>query len=197
MWIRIHILLLLLVGVLLVQPVRSQNLPDNMVSADCATDAVEQPWDAQVLHSVNDIHCYFVPIVGDIDGDTNLDMVYIDYQTQVNNSRIIAITYSQTAGLQPKWQATHGDRSGQTSMTLFDFNQDNIMEIVYRDENNLRIINGSGKSHKTGNDTIPFYNLYTKSMSAGTWKEYPVVADVNGDGAAEIVVCGKVGSGLG
>ena len=82
-------------------------------------------------------------------------------------------------------------------MTLFDFNQDNIMEIVYRDENNLRIINGSGKSHKTGNDTIPFYNLYTKSMSAGTWKEYPVVADVNGDGAAEIVVCGKVGSGLG
>ena len=47
---------------------------------------------------------------------------------------------------------------------------------------NLRIINGSGKSHLTGNDTIPFYNLYTKNMYAGTWKEYPVVADVNGDG---------------
>ena len=111
------------------------------------------------------------PLVGDIDGDTDLDMVYIDYQTQVSNSRITAITYSP--------------------------NQDGIMEIVYRDQENLRIINGSGKSHKTGNDTIPFYNLYTKSMSAGTWKEYPVVADVNGDGAAEIVVCGKVGSGLG
>ncbi|MBQ5992836.1 MAG: gliding motility-associated C-terminal domain-containing protein, partial [Bacteroidales bacterium] len=37
----------------------------------------------------------------------------------------------------------------------------------------------------------------TKSMSAGTGKEYPVVADVNGDGAAEIVTCGKVNSGLG
>ena len=82
-------------------------------------------------------------------------------------------------------------------MTLFDFNQDGIPEIVYRDMANLRIINGSGKSHLTGNDTIPFYNLYTKSMYAGTWKEYPVVADVNGDGAAEIVVCGKVTSGLG
>ena len=148
------------------------------------------------------VHSHYVrtigfPLVGDIDGDGELDMVYIDYQTQVTNSRITAITYSPTAGLQPKWQATHGDQSGQTSMTLFDFNQDGIMEIVYRDQEKLRIINGSGKSHLTGNDTIPFYNLYTKSMSAGTWKEYPVVADVNGDGAAEIVVCGKVGSGLG
>lgn len=137
------------------------------------------------------------PLVGDIDGDSDLDIVYIDYQSQVSNSRITAITYNTTDSLQPKWQATHSDQSGQTSMTLFDFNQDDIMEIVYRDESNLRIINGSGKSHLTGNDTIPFYNLYTKSMSAGTWKEYPVVADVNGDGAAEIVVCGKVGSGLG
>ena len=137
------------------------------------------------------------PLVGDLDGDTDLDMVYLDYHSQVSNSRITAITYNPTAGLQTKWQATHTDQSGQTSMTLFDFNQDGIMEIVYRDEQNLRIINGSGISHLTGNDTIPFYNLYTKAMSAGTWKEYPVVADVNGDGAAEIVVCGKVGSGLG
>jgi gliding motility-associated-like protein len=137
------------------------------------------------------------PLVGDIDGDGYLEFVFIDFKTPVSNSRITAIKYNPQTGLQTKWQATHTDESGQTSMTLFDFNQDGIMEIVYRDESNLRIINGSGKSHKTGNDTIPFYNLYTKSMSAGTWKEYPVVADVNNDGRAEIVVCGKVGSGLG
>jgi gliding motility-associated-like protein len=105
--------------------------------------------------------------------------------------------YNPQIGLQAKWQATHSDESGQTSMTLFDFNQDGIMEIVYRDQDKLRIINGSGKSHLTGNDTVSFYNLYAKSMSAGTWKEYPVVADVNGDGAAEIITCGKVNSGLG
>ena len=137
------------------------------------------------------------PLVGDIDGDGYLEFIYIDYKTPVSTSRITAMKYDPQAGLQTLWQTTHNDESGQTSMTLFDFNQDGILEIVYRDESNLRIINGSGKSHLTGNDTILFYNLYTKGMSAGTWKEYPVVADVNGDGAAEIVVCGKVGSGLG
>lgn len=137
------------------------------------------------------------PLVGDIDGDGYLEFVYIDYQQSVSQSRITAMKYTPQTGLQTKWQATHTDQSGQTSMTLFDFNQDGIMEIVYRDEQNLRIINGSGKSHHTGNDTISFYNLYTKPMSASTWKEYPVVADVNGDGRAEIVVCGKMTSGLG
>ena len=137
------------------------------------------------------------PMVGDIDGDEDLDFVYIDYKQPVSSSRITAMTFHPGSGLQTKWQATHADESGQTSMTLFDFNQDGIMEIVYRDQDRLRIINGSGRSHRTGNDTIPFYNLYAKSMSAGTWKEYPVVADVNNDGRAEIVTCGKVTSGLG
>ena len=44
-------------------------LPDNMVEANCTTDAMQQPWDAQVLHSTSNIHCYYVPLVGDIDGD--------------------------------------------------------------------------------------------------------------------------------
>ncbi len=115
------------------------------------------------------------PMIGDVNGDGNLEFVYMDYLEPVSLSRIRAMTYNAANGLQTLWQATHGDESGQTSMTLFDFNQDGIMEIVFRDNANLRIINGSGTSHLTGNDTVSFYNLYTKSMSAGTWKEYPVV----------------------
>ena len=137
------------------------------------------------------------PLVGDIDGDGNLEIVYIDKQSPVSNSRIIAVTYNSGTGAHVKWQAPHSDESGMTTMTLFDFNQDGIMEIVYRDQDNLRIINGSGKSHKTGNDTIPCYNLYTLGMTAGTWNEYPVVADVNNDGHAEIVTCGKMTTGIG
>ena len=137
------------------------------------------------------------PFVGDIDGDSFLEFVYLDYQSSVTNSRITAMQYRPGTGLQMQWQATHADDSGQTSMTLFDFNQDGIMEIVYRDQDRLRIINGSGRSHHTGNDTIPFYDLYSVNMTAGTWKEYPVVADVNNDGHAEIVTCGRMTTGLG
>ena len=68
------------------------------------------------------------------------------------------------------------------------------MELVYRDNRDLRILNGSGKSHITGNDTIRPYDLYHRGMSAGTGVEYPIVADVNGDGVAEIVATGLLGS---
>ena len=50
-------------------------LPDNMMATDCSTDVTQQPWDAQVLHSTDDIHCYFVPLVGDIDGDGSIEIV--------------------------------------------------------------------------------------------------------------------------
>lgn len=137
------------------------------------------------------------PLVGDIDGDGFLEIVFINEQENVSMARIRALKYTPDAGLSTMWEVSHTDNSGQTSMSLFDFNQDGIMEIVYRDENHLRIINGSGSSHLTGNDTVPCYDLYTMAMTAGTWNEYPVVADVNNDGAAEIVVAGKTGTGLG
>ena len=179
---------------------------DVMVIIDGTQSEIEDTAHIYAYDPVSDnilfVHSHYAktigyPMVGDIDGDGYLEFVYIDYKVPVSSSRITAIKYNPLMGLQTKWQATHSDESGQTSMTLFDFNQDGIMEIVYRDQSDLRIINGSGKSHKTGNDTISFYDLYTKSMYAGTWKEYPVVADVNNDGCAEIVTCGKMTWGLG
>ena len=128
--------------------------------------------------------------IGNTDTDPYPEIVYLENQPNGYNEKIFCWRYTPQNGLETVWSQYHDDRSGQTAMTLFDFNQDNIMELVYRDNNNLRIINASGKSHITGNDTIRPYNIYTRMMAAGTGCEYPIVADVNGDGVAEIVATG-------
>ena len=70
------------------------------------------------------------PLIGDIDGDGFLEFVYIDFQNHLSDSRITAMKYNPSIGLLNKWEATHSDVSGQTSMTLFDFNQDGILNAV-------------------------------------------------------------------
>jgi hypothetical protein len=67
--------------------------------------------------------------------------------------------------------------SGFAGSTSFDFNADGIPEIVYRDECWLRIYEGS-----TGEV------LYAQSMTSITGTDSPVVADVDRDGHADIVV---------
>ena len=79
-----------------------------------------------------------------------------------------------------KWRKTVTDPSGMTYMCMFDFNHDNKQEIVYRDEQRLRIINGETG---TALSEIPCY-------SSTVW-EGPVVVDLNRDGHAQIVVSGN------
>ena len=128
--------------------------------------------------------------IGNIDIDPHPEIIFLENQPNGYYEEIICWRYTTQEELNTLWTQGHDDRSGMTAMTLFDFNQDNIMELVYRDNNHLRVINASGKSHITGNDTICPYNIYTRMMAAGTGIEYPVVADVNGDGSAEIIVTG-------
>jgi hypothetical protein len=130
--------------------------------------------------------------IGNTDTEPYPEIIFLENQPNGYSESIFCWRYTPQSGLATVWSQYHDDRSGQTAMTLFDFNQDNIMELVYRDNNNLRIINASGKSHITGNDTIRPYNIYTRKMAAGTGCEYPIVADVNGDGVAEIVATGLI-----
>ena len=136
--------------------------------------------------------CTGYPLIGNIDDDPHPEIVFLEKQESWQPMYIYCWRYTTPTGLTTVWQHEHDDLSGQTGITLFDFNQDDIMELVYRDSENLRIINGSGKSHITGNDTIRPYNIFTRMMAAGTGCEYPIVADVNGDGSAEIVVSGML-----
>lgn len=67
--------------------------------------------------------------------------------------------------------------SSETGSSLFDFNGDGKSEAVYRDECYLRVYEGA-----TGNV------IYSAPASSGTGQEYPIICDVDGDFATEIVV---------
>ncbi|WP_224240685.1 FG-GAP-like repeat-containing protein [Hyalangium gracile] len=77
-----------------------------------------------------------------------------------------------------KWTSTVQDwSSGKSTASAFDFEDDGNMEFVYVDEVSLRIYNGA-----TG--AVRFQTRH----STGTTHENPVIADVDGDLAADIVV---------
>uniref|UniRef100_UPI0040481754 tandem-95 repeat protein n=1 Tax=Algoriphagus sp. TaxID=1872435 RepID=UPI0040481754 len=94
------------------------------------------------------------------------------------------LNYNTNAGTatQHIWSLATNDMSGCTGITAFDFDGNGLREIVYRDQSTLRIING--------NRTTPV-NYATESVSSATWGEYPIVADLNNDGQAEIAVTGN------
>ncbi len=88
------------------------------------------------------------------------------------------------------WNLPTTDVSGWTGSTVYDFNGDGISEIVYRDENNLRILYGGGAPFPAGVDAQR--NWFRVPCFSITSDEYPVVADVDNDGETEITVTGRL-----
>ena len=124
---------------------------------------------------------YSIPMIGNIDADKYPEIVFITNKLQMYALKFnpLAVAGSQ---ISLKWALAHTDGSGCTGATLFDFNQDTRNEIVYRDEQTLRIIDGSGSSAVA---KATFSNV-----KSATLREFPVIADIDNDGQAEIVVTG-------
>jgi hypothetical protein len=77
-----------------------------------------------------------------------------------------------------RWTKPSQDASSrQTGASVFDFDGDGKAEAVYADECFLRVYNGT-------NGEV----LFSTPRTSGTWYENPVVADVDRDDHAEIVV---------
>ncbi|RME26806.1 MAG: hypothetical protein D6806_05640, partial [Deltaproteobacteria bacterium] len=84
------------------------------------------------------------------------------------------------------WQSrTEDDSSRVTGSSVFDFNGDGAAEVIYNDECRFRIYDGT-----TGEI------LFSEPSESRTRVEYPVVADVDNDGNAEIVFCTTTESGF-
>ncbi len=106
--------------------------------------------------------------IGDTDGDGKLNATYVSDQ----------ILYSLDENLDPIWKLDIEEgSSGFTGCTLFDFDGDGAAETVYRDERELHIIDGATGSIRNSIVCV-----------SRTFEDYPVVADVDGDGASEICV---------
>ncbi|MBA4054321.1 MAG: hypothetical protein C0490_06390, partial [Marivirga sp.] len=106
--------------------------------------------------------------IADIDGDGKSNTTF------VSGSKLFALKDDFTL----LWSVDINEgTSGYTSTTVFDFNNDKAVEIVYRDESYLYIING-----KTG---AVFTQATCRSRTAN---DYPIVVDVDGDGSTEICV---------
>jgi hypothetical protein len=67
--------------------------------------------------------------------------------------------------------------SARTGSTLFDFDGDGRVEVVYADEINLHVY-----------DATDGTELVTVCNTSGTLIEYPLVADVDNDGQADLIV---------
>jgi hypothetical protein len=77
-----------------------------------------------------------------------------------------------------KWQSPTRDFSSRlTGSSVFDFEGDGKAEVLYGDELNFRIFDGA-----TGKV------LFKTPNPSGTLVEYPLIADIDNDGHAEIIV---------
>ncbi|OAV44106.1 hypothetical protein A3850_006155 [Lewinella sp. 4G2] len=115
--------------------------------------------------------------IGDFNGDGDVELGF------AGANIYIVRQYSGTNGdnngvWTDLWRKTGlDDGSQRTGSTLFDFDGNGTVEVVYSEEENLFIYDGP-----TGDI------LFQTTSRSGTRTEYPLVADVNGDGTAEIIV---------
>ncbi|MEZ4224239.1 MAG: CARDB domain-containing protein [Polyangiaceae bacterium] len=80
---------------------------------------------------------------------------------------------------------TEDDSSRVTGSSVFDFNGDGAAEVIYNDECNFRVYDGLNGSV-----------YFQQPSESRTRIEYPVVADVDNDGNAEIVFATTTESGF-
>lgn len=69
-------------------------------------------------------------------------------------------------------------RSGVLTVTIYDFNNDGQFELVYRDSQELVVVDAKTMATK----------FWSATCQSHTYTEGPIIADVNGDGATDICV---------
>lgn len=119
--------------------------------------------------------------LGDATGDGKLDALF------VAGNKMFCLGLDAGGSLVLQWIRTINDSlSGILSLTVYDFNNDGKPEVVYRDSQELVVVDGP-----TGQTKI-----WSASCQSHTWTEGPVVADVNGDGNTDICITCYTNAGV-
>ena len=142
---------------------------------------VWNPRTGQLLAKAKGERAMGLPFIGDVDGDCMPEIGVVSSMHAFGSERLKLFEYNSTKNLQQVFSIPTTDFSGLTGITMFDFNQDGRQELVYRDQDSLRIIDGP--TGKTISATLVY---------SGTAMEYPIVVDIDNDGEAEILVNGNL-----
>ena len=128
------------------------------------------------------------PTIADVDGDGHPDIAVAGS----NSITVFKVAPTGTHAITQLWRASARDFSSNfTGSSVFDFDGDGRAEVIYGDECFARVYDGRGDG--AGGTTVRFEVPNTSC----TGVEYPVVADLNGDGRAEFVVVANDASGMG
>ncbi|MFN8338993.1 MAG: hypothetical protein U0T36_08225 [Saprospiraceae bacterium] len=95
------------------------------------------------------------------------------------NNAIKKYSYDNSILLKEDWSLTVNDGSGFSGLSMFDFDNDSIHEIIYRDEVELKIINAKNDNPKI---------IFKTNCVSQTHFEYPLIADIDGTGETKICV---------
>lgn len=136
----------------------------------------------RVMH-IDNLYGGGAPTIGDFDGDTlpEIGVAFGDYYRVIdprcrpNDDNVLPEGCVKPYYL---WEMKNQDDSSfTTGSSVFDFDGDGQIEVVYADECYTRIYDG-----KTGEV------LFSSKQSSRTAYEMPTIADVDNDGSAEIIV---------
>jgi hypothetical protein len=112
------------------------------------------------------------PTVGDVDGDGEPEIGV------AGNNKYWIIEGDGSV----KWTQATFDSSENTGSTFFDFDGNGTTEVVYMDEQKLRVFDGAS-------GTL----IFQVANGSSTVYEFPVVADIDNDGHADLLVPSNTG----
>ena len=122
------------------------------------------------------------PTLANLDSDPELEIAVAGAEYYQVLDVLVAADGSMS--LAHKWQRESSDSSSApTGSSVFDFNADGVSEILYADQRELYIFDGP-----TGADRIVSSSFDPKNHCNGTAQELPSIADVDNDGASEILL---------